>query len=83
MEKQFKLFDLSDGSQVMVEKTFDNEDDDAPFKMQIVTYYEGVRAQFGACYTDEEQLNEQFEKYDIDSAETIRKSVIASLTSED
>ncbi len=71
MEKFAKLFDLKDGSQVLVTKEPENEDG---FNIAATTNFNGT-IKATASFETEEEFLETFNNYDLKKAEHFRKGI--------
>lgn len=78
MSKFAKLFDLENGSQVLVTREHD-EDREAPHGVAFRTYLDEIKATMTMWFEDEARADEVLEKYTLNAAETFRKNVFKDL----
>lgn len=78
MSKFAKLFDLENGSQVLVTREHD-DDGEAPHGVAFRTDLDGIEATMTMWFEDEARADEVLEKYTLDAAETFRKNIFKDL----
>lgn len=78
MNKFAKLFDLENGSQVLVTREHD-DDREAPHGVALRTDLDGLDATMTMWFEDEARADEVLEKYGLDAAETFRKNMLREL----
>lgn len=77
-KKFAKIFDLKDGSQVLVQKKFGDDQD--PYFLEIRTDIEDdngtMEAIIKAGFDEEEPMNESFNGYDMEAAKKYRETIL-------
>lgn len=76
MKLEYKLFTCKDGGQVLLSRDYDEDEEEAPHKIVMVTNLEGVRATISLSFKTESEEDGAFENYDQDSAERYRGSML-------
>jgi hypothetical protein len=70
MAKFAKLFVIDEESQVLVTRTIEEEDQEAPYKITVATDYRGIYLAAAYGFKEEEKADEMFEQYDLNTAAT-------------
>jgi hypothetical protein len=70
MAKFAKLFDIDEESQVLVTRTLEEEDEEAPYKITVATDYRGIYLAAAYGFKEEEKADKLFNEYDSTSAAT-------------
>jgi hypothetical protein len=77
-KKFAKLFDLEDGSQVVV--TLEGEQEDGSFKVGQRTVVDEVSAEVNPGFASEESAQEMFDDYTIEKAKSFHAIVVNMLS---
>jgi len=70
-----KLIELEEKEQVLLTVVFDDEDDDAPYKLNIETAFTNSTAKIELGFIQEDQALEAMDLYSLESAVKFRDSM--------